>query len=334
MTVKALERAGNCLRLLDQTRLPSKEIYNDYDNYQDIIRAIQRLEVRGAPAIGIAAAYGMAVGVVQTGDFSLPNIENLGFELKNARPTAVNLSWAVDRVLSKVRQTQPDSLESCLELLWGEASAIHEEDRRMCRKIGENGAELLKDGDTILTHCNAGALATGGIGTALAVIYVCHERGMNIKVFADETRPLLQGARLTAWELHKAGVDVTLNTDNMAGMLMKQGKIDSVIVGADRIAKNGDTANKIGTYSVAVLAQAHKVPFYIAAPMSTFDTKTESGDEIEIEMRAAEEVTSLYGTLVAPAGIRVYSPAFDITPNELITGFITDEGVKAGGRKK
>ncbi|MFZ5979363.1 MAG: s-methyl-5-thioribose-1-phosphate isomerase, partial [Candidatus Zixiibacteriota bacterium] len=232
MTVIALERAGNCLRLLDQTQLPTKEIYHEYDNYQDIIGAIQRLEVRGAPAIGIAAAYAIAVGVLQTGDFSMPNIELIGLEIKNARPTAVNLSWAVDRVLNKVRRTQPSDLERCLKLLWGEAAAIHEEDRLMCRKIGENGAELIKDGDTILTHCNTGALATGGIGTALAVIYVCHERGMNIKVFADETRPLLQGARLTAWELQKAGVDVTLNTDNMAGMLMKEGKINSVIVGA------------------------------------------------------------------------------------------------------
>jgi len=333
MIVKAVERIGDKVRLLDQTRLPTEETYHDYDDYKELIRAIQRLEVRGAPAIGITAAYTLAVAVKQSGDFSRSNIEKLAAKIKAARPTAVNLFWAVDRVLGKTAGGGSNSLEETLDIIWAEAEAIHEEDRLMCRKIGEYGAELFKDGDTILTHCNTGALATGGIGTALGVIYTCHRQGKKIKVYADETRPLLQGARLTAWELKKAGIPVTLITDNMAGMVMRQGIINGVIVGADRIVKNGDTANKIGTYSVAVLARAHDIPFYVAAPMSTFDMATESGDKINIEQRSPDEVTELFGAPVAPAGIEVYSPAFDVTPNELITAFITDRGIKPGGRK-
>ena len=333
MIVKAVERVGDRVRLLDQTRLPGEETYNDYDNYRELIRAIQRLEVRGAPAIGITAAYALAVAVKQSGDASFKNIEKLAAEIKAARPTAVNLSWAIDRVLGKVSKKGSDSLQEILANIWAEAEAIHEEERLMCQKIGENGAELFNDGDTILTHCNTGALATGGIGTALGVVYTCHRQGKKIRVFADETRPLLQGARLTTWELKKAGIPVTLITDNMAGMVMRQGIINGVIVGADRIVKNGDTANKIGTYAVAVLARAHNIPFYVAAPMSTFDTVTESGDKINIEQRSPDEVTELFGRPVAPAGIEVYSPAFDVTPNELITAFITDRGIKPGGRK-
>jgi methylthioribose-1-phosphate isomerase len=217
--------------------------------------------------------------------------------------------------------------------MWGEAEAIHEEDRLLCERIGKHGAELIKDGDTILTHCNAGALATGGIGTALGVIYTCRDQGKNIKVFADETRPLLQGARLTAWELQQEGIDVTLICDNVAGMLMRQGEIDHVIVGADRIAKNGDVANKIGTYSVAVLADRHGVPFYVAAPYSTYDNELASGDRIPIEERSPVEVTEGFGKRTAPAGVKVYSPAFDVTPHELVTYYITDEGLKPGGKK-
>lgn len=334
MIVKAIKRVGDKIRLLDQTRLPSEEIYRDYDDYKEVIEAIKRLEVRGAPAIGISAAYALALAVGQTGDTSRANIVKLAEEIKAARPTAVNLSWAIDRILEKVNKSFSGKPEDILQLIWSEAAAIHEEDRLMCRRIGEFGADLFKSGDSILTHCNTGALATGGIGTALGVIYTCHQQGKNIHVYADETRPLLQGARLTAWELKKAGIRVTLLTDNMAGMLMRQGKISQVIVGADRITKNGDTANKIGTYSVAVLAKVHGIPFYVAAPMSTFDRTTETGDEIEIEQRSPAEVTRLFGTPIAPEGIEVFSPAFDVTPDELITAFITDEGIKPGGRKE
>jgi methylthioribose-1-phosphate isomerase len=333
MKVHTIERVGDTVRLIDQTRLPLELVYHDIDDYKEMITAIQRLEVRGAPAIGIAAAYGLAIAVKQSGDHSRHNIQRLAEEIKSARPTAVNLSWALDRLVDKVIDVNPSSKKETLDVLWSEAEAIHEEDRQMCRKMGEFGATLLHDGDGVLTHCNAGALATGGIGTALGVIYVANEQGKKLKVYADETRPLLQGARLTAWELQQEGIDVTLLTDNMAGMLMKEGKVNAVIVGADRIAANGDTANKIGTYSVAVLAKAHGIPFYVAAPTSTFDMLTESGDKIVIEQRSPEEVTNGFGHRTAPEGIQVYSPAFDVTPNELITAFITNRGILRGGRE-
>ncbi len=334
MKVNAIARSGDCLRLIDQTRLPGELVYNDYDNHLDIISAIQRLEVRGAPAIGIAAAYALAIaaGRLSDSEFSTDRVRKLGGEIKAARPTAVNLAWAVDRLLGLLSEDNPGTPQQIVKSFWREAEKIHEEDLSMCRKIGENGAELIKPGDGILTHCNAGALATGGIGTALAVMYVCHEQGKNISVYADETRPLLQGARLTAWELQQEDIDCTLVCDNTAAVLMAQGKVNHVIVGADRIARNGDTANKIGTYGVAVLAKAHQVPFYVAAPMTTFDNETESGRGIEIEQRSAEEVTEGFGPRTAPDGIKVYSPAFDVTPNELVTCFITDQGVRPGGR--
>jgi methylthioribose-1-phosphate isomerase len=332
MTVKAIERIGNHVRLLDQTRLPEQVVYRDLDDYREIIQAIKRLEVRGAPAIGIAAAYALAVGAQELPDGNPESIRRLGDEIKKARPTAVNLFWAIDRVNARVRSEQPATTRELRELLWAEAEAIHSEDREMCRKIGEHGASLIHDGDTVLTHCNAGALATGGIGTALGVVYTAHDQGKRLKVYADETRPLLQGARLTTWELQQAGVDVTLICDNMAGSLMRDGRIQHVIVGADRIAANGDTANKIGTYSVAVLAYHHNVPFYVAAPMSTFDPDTASGRDIVIEERGAAEVTNGFGRQTAPDGVKVYSPAFDVTPSDLITCFITDQGIKPGGR--
>jgi methylthioribose-1-phosphate isomerase len=332
MTVKAIERIGNHIRLLDQTRLPEDVIYRDLDDYREIILAIKRLEVRGAPAIGIAAAYALAVGAQQLSARSIEEVRKLGEEIKSARPTAVNLFWAIDRVVGAVQKELPSSTRGLVELLWAEAESIHREDREMCRKIGEFGASLIHDGDTILTHCNAGALATGGIGTALGVIYTAHDEGKRLKVYADETRPLLQGARLTTWELKQAGIDVTLICDNMAGVLMRDNRIQHVIVGADRIAANGDTANKIGTYSVAVLANYHDVPFYVAAPMSTFDPATATGHDIVIEERGATEVTNGFGRQTAPDGVKVYSPAFDVTPNDLITCFITDRGVRPGGR--
>lgn len=333
MKFKTLERASGKLRLLDQTKLPLRVEYLDLDDYQEIIDAIKQLKVRGAPAIGIAAAYGMAIAVEQSRDHSREYIEKVASHFKAARPTAVNLAWAVDRVLARLSVNVPESLEGTLSLLWEEAEAIHEEDRLLCERIGKHGAELIKDSNTILTHCNAGALATGGIGTALGVIYTCRDQGKNIKVFADETRPLLQGARLTAWELQQEGIDVTLICDNVAGMLIRQGEIDHVIVGADRIAKNGDVANKIGTYLVAVLADRHGVPFYVAAPYSTFDNELESGDRIPIEERSPVEVTEGFGKRTAPEGVKVYSPAFDVTPQELVSYYITDEGLKPGGKK-
>ncbi len=333
MKFDTIQRRGDKLVLLAQTRLPQETTYLELDDYHDVIAAIKRLDVRGAPAIGIAAAYGMALAVQHSGRWDSEYIEQVARDFQSARPTAVNLFWAVDRVLVRVREHGSMDLERTLDTLWSEAEAIHEEDCLMCERIGKYGADLINDGDGILTHCNAGALATGGIGTALGVIYTAHEQGKKIRVYADETRPLLQGARLTSWELMQEGIDVTLICDNMAGMLMKQGVIDHVIVGADRIAENGDVANKIGTYSVAVLAKHHGVPFYVAAPSSTFDNDTPTGGDIVIEERAPEEVTEGFGRRTAPDGVQVYSPAFDVTPFELVTAFITDEGIKPGGRE-
>jgi methylthioribose-1-phosphate isomerase len=333
MKVKALERVGNKLRLIDQTRLPGELVYRDFDDYRQIIAAIKRLEVRGAPAIGIAAAYALPISAIQSHCFDIASLEQIASELKAARPTAVNLAWAVDRVMDRLRSEKPTTADTVLELLWNEAESIHEEDRQMCARIGEHGATLIKDGDTLLTHCNAGALATGGIGTALAVIYTCRDQGKKIKIYADETRPLLQGARLTAWELTQEGIDVTLICDSMAAVLMAQGKIDHVIVGADRIARNGDTANKIGTYGLAVQAGVHEVPFYVAAPTSTFDNAIENGGQIPIEERDGAEITEGFNYRTAPPGVKTYSPAFDVTPQELINYFITDLGIKKGGRE-
>ncbi len=325
------------LILLDQTALPEKLVYNTYTDYRDVIEAIKRLEVRGAPAIGIAAAYALCLAIEAKADVSLEQLRRLmpdiGREIKNARPTAVNLSWAVDRVLEAAEKYNGNSIDEYRQILRDEAITIHEEDRRMCDAIGRHGAELLKDNSTVLTHCNAGALATGGIGTALAVIYKAVEAGKNIKVYADETRPLLQGARLTCWELMHNGIDVTLLTDNMAGYLMSLGKVNAVITGADRITKNGDVANKIGTYTLAVLAREHKIPFYIAAPESTFDKNLESGKDIIVEQRSPEEVTDGFGKRISPEGVKVINPAFDITPHKLVTAYITDTGIRPGGRK-
>jgi methylthioribose-1-phosphate isomerase len=332
MVVKALERVGDRLRLIDQTKLPGELVYRELDNYREIIGAIKRLEVRGAPAIGIAAAYALPIALIQAGRFDSGRLTAVADEVKAARPTAVNLAWAVDRVLARLAAEKVLGLESVLALLWTEAEAIHEEDRQMCARIGEYGAALIKDGDTILTHCNAGALATGGIGTALGVVYTCRDQGKRVRVYADETRPLLQGARLTAWELLREGIDTTLICDSMAAVLMAQGRINHVIVGADRIARNGDTANKIGTYGLAVQAKAHAVPFYVAAPASTFDDRIGSGREIPIENRDGAEITEGFGRRTAPEGIRTFSPAFDVTPVDLITGFITDTGIRLGGR--
>ncbi len=334
MKFKTIEPAGTKVRILDQRRLPAETIYSEYDDYRDFIRAIRTLEIRGAPAIGIAGAFALAVAAqaqVRADSEHLKRIlADVAGEIKAARPTAVNLAWAVDRIMRVCHDYKGEDIDELGQFLWDEAVTILREDEEMCRAIGRNGAELIKDGDCILTHCNAGALATGGIGTALAIIYTAHEQGKKIKVYADETRPILQGARLTCWELMQEGIDVTLVCDNMAGFLMQQGKITKVIVGADRIARNGDFANKIGTYSVAVLAREHGIPFYVAAPSSTFDDKIPSGKEIPIEERASDEITSWGGVQTAPAGVKAYNPAFDITPAKLVTAYVSDKGISRG----
>ncbi len=310
---------GDFLQLIDQTKLPEELIYLDCKTPQDVAAAIKRLSVRGAPAIGVAAAYGVTLG--------MDNLDETIDLLASTRPTAVNLFWALERMRRCISQHQGMNLDQLREILIKEACLIHEDDKEKCRKIGEFGASLIKDGDGVLTHCNAGALATGGIGTALGVIYTALEQGKRIQVYADETRPLLQGARLTAWELKAAGADVTLICDNMAGVVMREGRINLIIVGADRIASNGDTANKIGTYSVAVLAEKHNIPFFVAAPTSTIDITLSDGSMIPIEQRAQEEITRGFGKQTAPDNIKVYNPAFDVTPHELIKGIITEEGI-------
>ncbi|RKX25225.1 MAG: S-methyl-5-thioribose-1-phosphate isomerase [Candidatus Zixiibacteriota bacterium] len=336
MNFTVIERVGKKAKILDQTQLPTRVVYNEYGDYRDIMQSIKKLEIRGAPAIGIAGAFAVAVAAeidvnMEVGQYKII-LSQVAEEIKNVRPTAVNLGWGVDRIVKVIEDYKGDNMDELRGFIWDEAGAILDEDRILCDKIGENGAALINDGDTILTHCNAGALATGGIGTALAVIYTAKNQGKKISVYADETRPLLQGARLTSWELMKEGIDVTLICDNMAAMVMRQGKIDKVIVGTDRVAKNGDVANKIGTYGVAVLAKEHNVPFYVALPYSTFDNNIPTGDDIPIEERDPSEITNWGGVQTAPDGVKVYSPAFDITPRELVTAYITDKGVTPGGR--
>jgi methylthioribose-1-phosphate isomerase len=309
MSVEPIRWRGDALELLDQRKLPGEELYVACRTASEVAAAIRDMVVRGAPAIGVAAAFGMALAA-KNGD----DIRSAAKELRAARPTAVNLGWAIDRMLRSRDFTV-------------EAEAIFREDVEANRRIGRFGAELLGKSSTILTHCNAGALATAGYGTALGVVRAAVEQGKRIAVFADETRPYLQGARLTAWELKHEGIDVTLITDSMAGFFFQQGRFDAVIVGADRIAANGDTANKIGTYTLAVLADVHKTPFYIAAPLSTIDPAAPDGSAIPIEERSASEVTEIAGTRIAPEGISVRHPAFDVTPARLITAIITDRGV-------
>jgi len=319
------------VRLLDQTRLPQEVTYIETTDLQKIWTAIKTLQVRGAPAIGVAAAMGLAAVAQDTGadssEILLREIERAADHLATSRPTAVNLFWALDRLKAAARRDAGLSPAEIVLRLVREAVAIRDEDAAMCRAIGEHGAPLIRDAGAILTHCNAGGLATSGFGTALAPIYVAHEGGQKLRVYADETRPLLQGARLTAWELMQAGVPVTLICDNMAAQVMKEGRVHAVIVGADRIAANGDTANKIGTYGVAVLARAHGIPFYVCAPTSTVDANTPSGAGIPIEERGAEEITCGFGRRTAPEGVEVYSPAFDVTPASLIDAIVTEKGV-------
>ena len=322
---------GGKLRLIDQTLLPEQLKYVELNDTESIFDAIKRLVVRGAPAIGCAAALGLAA-IVRPAKFNSAN-EFLDFVRKNAdrlaasRPTAVNLFWALDRCIKKLEENINLPPAELKNILLETALGIFDEDINMCRSIGKYGNPLIKDGMGILTHCNAGALATGDYGTALSPIYLAHEAGMKIKVYSDETRPLLQGSRLTAWELDQAGVNVVTICDNMAAQVMKEGKIDLVLVGADRIAANGDAANKIGTYGVAVLAKYHNIPFYVAAPYSTFDLSLADGTGIPIEQRRADEIANGFGKRTAPESIEFYNPAFDVTPNELITGIITEKGI-------
>jgi methylthioribose-1-phosphate isomerase len=334
-TVLTLHWVGDIhghLRLIDQTRLPLEFHEIDCRDVESVWEAIRKLRVRGAPAIGIAAAFGVCVGIQDAisapEDRFFNRLQEVTAHLATSRPTAVNLFWALDRMqrTAAALRGKCDSRRKA-ETLLAEARSIWDEDRTMCRAIGLHGAGLLQDGQGVLTHCNAGALVTVDYGTALAPIFTAHAAGQRLHVFVDETRPLLQGARLTAWELQQRGIKATLICDSMAAQVMREGRIHAVIVGADRIAANGDTANKIGTYGVAILAAAHNIPFYVAAPSSTFDLSIASGEQIPIEQRPAEEITHGFGRQTAPSGIDAYNPAFDVTPAKLIRAIICEHGV-------
>ena len=322
---------GKKLVLIDQRKLPNRFCFIRCRNAREVWHAIRELVVRGAPAIGIAGAYGLYVGLsgkkTKNRTEWMKALHHIARFLKTARPTAVNLSWAIDRIVKKVEKSKTGSIEQLMEIVLQEAKLIHKEDQALCEGIGHSGARLIHSGDQVLTHCNAGGLATSGYGTALAVLFTAKREGKRINAFATETRPLLQGARLTMWELKHYGIPSTLVCDSVVGTLMRQKKIKKVIVGADRIARNGDTANKIGTYTLASLARLHHIPFYIAAPSSTFDFAIPNGEHIPIEERSAEEVVNGLGMRTAPKGIRVYNPAFDVTPHEWITAFITEKGI-------
>ena len=328
---RTIEWIGNLdghIQLIDQTLLPQRLELLKISDADSLFQAIRTLRVRGAPAIGIAAAMGLVLAVRHTQttdrDEFLQLLDGKVQYLSSSRPTAVNLSWALGRLRQLVHRHKDASVAQLKLLLLSEAKAIRDEDAATCRAIGQNGLPLITPGSTVLTHCNAGSLATAEYGTALAPLYSAHQKGIDFSVYADETRPLLQGSRLTAWELAQAGIDVTVICDSVAGHLMSLGRIDLIITGADRIAANGDAANKIGTYSLARLAKAHSIPFYVAAPASTFDLSIPDGSKIPIEQRSADEVTKGFGRATAPDNVKVYSPAFDVTPAELITAIITE----------
>src|SRR5712691_5028647 len=332
--IKTIEWTSEGVRMLDQRLLPAEEKYLMLRSYEEVAEAIKKMAVRGAPAIGVSAAMGLALGASQSVGTSVADLEDDFYYMcnvmSNTRPTAVNLFWAIERMREtfKREKVRAQNVEEIKKSLVDEALAIFQEDLDANRAIGRNGAVLISDGATVLTHCNAGALATAGdYGTALGVIRGARDAGKRVAVIADETRPFLQGLRLTAWELAKDNIPVTVITDNMAGHVMKSGKVNAVVVGADRIAANGDTANKIGTYMVAVLAKRHNLPFYVAAPITTLDLSLRSGDEIPIEERDTKEVTHIREQQLGPTGVEVHNPAFDVTPNELITAIITDKGV-------
>ncbi len=327
--VKAIEWVNGRVRLLDQTRLPQQEVYLELADYHQMAAAIREMRVRGAPLIGIAAAYGMALGAqhIETPTMTdfLAQLRPIAEALAATRPTAINLSWALKR-MTRAAEAAADP-QAAREALVAEALRIHQENTDADRRLGQHGAQLIPVGSAVLTHCNTGSLATGGYGTALGVIRTAWEQGRLSRVYFSETRPLLQGARLTAWELARDGIPATLIPDSAAGFLMRREAIACVIVGADRIAANGDVANKIGTYTLAVLAKEHAIPFYVAAPTSTIDLATASGDQIPIEERPAEEVTTFAGATVTPAGIEALNPAFDVTPHDYIAAIISERGI-------
>ncbi len=323
--------AEGSLFLIDQTLLPTEFTEIECWTAEDVWEAIKVLRVRGAPAIGVAAAYGVIVGTREyrdsTRDEFNARLAEVAKYLAGSRPTAVNLFWALDRMTNVASQNQTMTAAEVHDRLFDEANAINDQDREMCLAIGRHGSQLIESGTGVLTHCNAGGLATAGDGTALSVFFAAANEGKSIRVYADETRPLLQGARLTAWELQQRGIPVTVICDNMAAQVMKEGRIAAVVTGADRIAANGDAANKIGTYGVAVLAKAHNIPFYVAAPSSTFDLSLDHGDEIPIEQRSRDEVAMGFGKQTVPDKVDVYNPAFDVTPAALITAIITERGI-------
>ncbi|MHC4561305.1 MAG: S-methyl-5-thioribose-1-phosphate isomerase [Planctomycetota bacterium] len=330
---KVVEWVGDAkrgrLRLLDQTLLPTETAYVDCGDTQAVWESIERLAVRGAPAIGVAAGYGMVVAAQYLPDNSdfTTGVEAAAEYLESSRPTAVNLSWAVRRILRRAQRDLCSDLDAVREAMLDEARAIHAEDVALCEAIGRYAAPLIKQHAGVLTHCNAGALATAGIGTATAGMYVAAAEGHIFRVYCDETRPLLQGSRLTAWELMQAGIEAVVITDSMAAAVLREGRVGMVITGADRIAANGDAANKIGTYGLAIAAARHNVPFYVAAPYSTFDLSLASGDLIPIEQRGGKEITHGFGRQTAPDDVKTYAPAFDVTPADLIAGIITDRGI-------
>jgi len=317
--------------MIDQTGLPLEKRMVICENYVQVAESIKKMHIRGAPAIGVAAGYGMALAALNLESENhvllLEELEKAAKILGESRPTAVNLFWAIKRMMKLAKELSSEPVKLIKEKLLEEAKEIEREDARICREIGKAGSVLIKDGMNILTHCNAGALATADYGTALGVIRRAHEEKKKIHVFVDETRPYLQGARLTAWELMEEGIEISLISDNMAGHFMSRGEVDIVILGADRITANGDVANKIGTYSLSVLAKENNIPFYSAAPLSTFDLTLETGKEIPIEERGAEEVTNIFGHQIAPTGVKVRNPSFDVTPDRYITGIITERGI-------
>ncbi|MCX5801157.1 MAG: S-methyl-5-thioribose-1-phosphate isomerase [Candidatus Eisenbacteria bacterium] len=330
---RTIEWTGTAVKIIDQTILPGRLRYLELSSAEETADAIRTMKVRGAPAIGVVAALGVALSVRGRGGSSATESDAAkraldAIELlRSTRPTAVNLAWALERMRGVVGKTKRSRTGGLKEALLSEALSIMEEDKRLCRRIGENGARLLRDGSTVLTHCNAGALATAGMGTALAVIYVAVSQGKKIRVIADETRPLLQGARLTAWELVAREIDVTVVCDSAAAWLMKQGKVDCVLVGADRVARNGDVANKIGSYSLAIVAKEHGIPFYVACPYSTIDESLPDGSSIPVEERGEEEIRLVAGKKVVPDKARVYNPAFDIVPHDYVAAIVTDRDV-------
>ena len=331
MAIQTIKWDKGAVKIIDQTLLPNKFVYLKFRDVKDFWHAIKKLQVRGAPALGVASAYGAYLGIQHSYAKNYTEfIRELDRVIKfigSARPTAVNLFWGLARMRAAAVNNKKKPVSAIKKELLAEAHKVYEEDRAICRKMADYGARLIKNGDVILTHCNAGALATADYGTALGVIYRAKEQGKRIKVYADETRPLLQGARLTTWELMREGIDVTLICDNMAAHIMSQGKVTKVVVGADRITRNGDAANKIGTYGVAVLAKYHRIPFYVVAPVSTIDFNLSHGRHIPIEERRGEEITTIHGKMLAPRGVKTYCPAFDVTPAGLITAIVTEKGV-------